>query len=495
MKFKKVLITVLILFIMITISSVSAADTSQNVDEVDGDVISLDINNENILAAENNNEISSNENILAAENNNNEILGDGNSNPGTFTDLFNLLSGKSEVTLDRDYTYNKATDKQLINGLQQGIKLTGSIVIHGNGHTLDANHKMGILYLSDGSYIQRLVLDNITFIDGESRMGGAVYFKGGELEVRNCIFLNNKAFTQSGGAIYVDSAGYTKIVNSTFKYNTATSTTAIERIGRGGLGGSIFIKGNKIIDITDCNFIDNKASHYGGAIHIHNKNKDAINIVNCNFTHNTAGEKGGAINIFNENPNSNSIVKYVIFGSKFNKNHAKLGGAIYYNDGPVEIIQSEFIENSASKEAGAIFRNGELILKEVLFLNNTPQNFDYTGGADDYDYDEPTSNPNYQEYNTNYGSIDKITVHNNQIPIKDNKLTLDVLNHIFNKDFRNGHLLVYIDGKLVFNATTTDNLLQIIFDLFSLLSGNHEIKVVFTDNNGNTNTYTENITI
>jgi hypothetical protein len=38
-------------------------------------------------------------------------------------------------------------------------------------------------------------------------------------------------------------------------------------------------------------------------------------------------------------------------------------------------------------------------------------------------------------------------------------------------------------------------LLLIIFDLLDLLSGNHEIKVVFTDNGGNTNTYTENITI
>lgn len=460
----------LILFIMITISSISAADTSQS---VDSDVISLDVSNEN----------------------NDEILSTENSNPGTFTDLLNTLSGKSEVTLDRDYTYNRATDKKLINSFQQGIKLSGSIVIHGNGHTLDANHKMGILYLSDGDYISHLVLDNITFKNGDCRMGGAVYFKGGELEIRNCIFLNNKAFTQPGGAIYANCAGYTKIVNCTFKGNTATSTTVVEKIGRGGMGGALFIKGNKIIDIVDCNFVDNRASHFGGAVHVYNKNKDTINFVNCNFTHNTAGEKGGAINIFNENPNSKSIVKYVIVNSKFNKNHAKLGGAIYYNDGPVEIIQSEFIENSASKEAGAIFRNGELIQKDVLFLNNTPQDFEYTGGDDDYDNGKPASNPSYQEYNTNYRSIDKITVHNNQISIKNNKLTLDVLNQIFNKDFRNGHLLVYIDGKMVFNATTTDDLSQIIFDLLSLLSGKHEIKVVFTDNTGNTNTYTENITI
>ena len=92
-------------------------------------------------------------------------------------------------------------------------------------------------------------------------------------------------------------------------------------------------------------------------------------------------------------------------------------------------------------------------------------------------------------------SIDQITVGNRQISIIDNMITLGVLNQIFNKDFRNGHLLVYIAGILVFNATTTDDLTQIIIDLLSLLIGEHEIKVVFTDGNGNTNTYTENITI
>ena len=222
-----------------------------------------------------------------------------------------------------------------------------------------------------------------------------------------------------------------------------------------------------------------------------------MTFINCKFTQNSAGENGGAIGIYNNQPNSQSIIKYFIISSEFYKNSAKQGGAIYYNDGPVEILFSEFIENSAKKEAGAIFRNGVLIQKKVLFLNNTPQDFEYTGGADDYDDydDEPEANPNYQEYNSYYRSINQITVHNHHISIANNKLTLDVLNHIFNKDFTNGHLLVYIDGKLVFNATTTDNLLQVIFDLLNLLSGNHEIKVVFTDNSGNTNTYTENITI
>ena len=111
-----------------------------------------------------------------------------------------------------------------------------------------------------------------------------------------------------------------------------------------------------------------------------------------------------------------------------------------------------------------------------------------------YDFN-PSSSSSYSSSGTSYRVIDKITVGNRQIQITNNKLTLGALNQIFNKDFRNGHLLVYIDGILVFNATTTNNLTQIIIDLLSLLLGKHEIKVVFTDNDGNTKTYIENITI
>ena len=112
-----------------------------------------------------------------------------------------------------------------------------------------------------------------------------------------------------------------------------------------------------------------------------------------------------------------------------------------------------------------------------------------------YDSSSDYVAPTRYDSSSDYRSVSQITANNNQVSAKDTKFTLSMLNQLFSKDFRNGHLLVYIDGKLVFNATTTDNLLQIIFDLLSLLSGNHEIKVVFTDSDGNTNTYTENMTI
>lgn len=92
-------------------------------------------------------------------------------------------------------------------------------------------------------------------------------------------------------------------------------------------------------------------------------------------------------------------------------------------------------------------------------------------------------------------SLTKTVTSSKIITSNNNYLTLNRLNNIFNQNFTNGHLILYIDGKIVFNATTTDDLSEIIFDLLKLLTGNHELKVEFTDSTGKTNIYTENITV
>ena len=72
--------------------------------------------------------------------------------------------------------------------------------------------------------------------------------------------------------------------------------------------------------------------------------------------------------------------------------------------------------------------------------------------------------------------------------------TIQSLNEIFGQNFINGHLVVYIDGKVVFNGTVGDDLSTIIFKIIDSLLGKHELKVEITVNN-ETQTYTENITI
>lgn len=86
-------------------------------------------------------------------------------------------------------------------------------------------------------------------------------------------------------------------------------------------------------------------------------------------------------------------------------------------------------------------------------------------------------------------------IHKNRIVSQDNVLTLGELNTIFNQTFANGHLMVYMDGQLVFNATVTDDISTVIFEIIEKYLGVHELKVEFTDSENNTNTYTENVTI
>lgn len=84
---------------------------------------------------------------------------------------------------------------------------------------------------------------------------------------------------------------------------------------------------------------------------------------------------------------------------------------------------------------------------------------------------------------------------NDKFVSQSNTITIKTLNTIFNQSFTNGHLVVYLDGKVVFNDTVTDDIYRVILEITSKLLGQHELKVEFTDNNNQTQSYTENITI
>jgi predicted outer membrane repeat protein len=237
-------------------------------------------------------------------------------------------------------------------------------------------------------------------------------------------------------------------------------------LGNGGMGGAIFFN-SKNGDIINATFEGNTAD-YGGAVAVTEK---GVTVTNSTFKNNYANERGGAIYVTTPGLSYSHNL--------FESNHAAYG----------EYASVE--GNKMSVYAGA----------NNIYINNTITGI---GGRDDEI--TPSYNPEakVKQFTTvnhkNYAKQvfhDKIIVKSNgkEIPLSNNLLTLGILNSIFNQNFINGHLLVYIDGKLVFNGTTTDDLTQIIYNLINLLSGNHEVKVEFTDSEGNTNTYTESITV
>ncbi len=91
-------------------------------------------------------------------------------------------------------------------------------------------------------------------------------------------------------------------------------------------------------------------------------------------------------------------------------------------------------------------------------------------------------------------AVHEIITDNRVIPAG-NVITLGVLNEIFGQTFTNGHLLLYIDGELVFNGTVDDDLATVILEIIEKFLGKHELKVEFTDADGKTNTYNKTIMI
>lgn len=235
-------------------------------------------------------------------------------------------------------------------------------------------------------------------------------------------------------------------------------------LGNGGMGGAIYF-GSKFGEIINATFEENTAD-YGGAVAV---NEKYVTVTNSTFKNNYATEKGAGIYL--------TAPGLKITNNLFESNKAAGG------ENPCVEGYSTYISYSDNN----------------TYINNSITEI---GGKDD------NNTPSYKSSkikqftrinSKNYKQVshDKIiiTSNNKEISLTNNLLTLNILNQIFNKNFINGHLLVYIDGKLVFNSTTTDDLSQIICSIADLLSGNHEIRVEFTDKDGNTNSFTENIKV
>ena len=113
MKIKEGLIIICVIFILFSITSVSAGDVNTTT-------------------------ITSSDDTQIVENTDDEIITSSqkeivNTNPGTFEELqhvINLAPTGSTITLDKDYTYSGKLNKF-------GIILTKDITIDGNGHTLN----------------------------------------------------------------------------------------------------------------------------------------------------------------------------------------------------------------------------------------------------------------------------------------------------------------------------------------------------------------------
>ena len=351
---KLFIIGLLVFVALLAISGASAAENTTDIATVDSDMSS----NEDIIKQVNDREI-----ICVNDN-------------GTFNDLQSKIDAAGVgcvVNLENNYIYDDSFSNN-------GITISNPITINGNGFTING---MGQSRIFDITSLNNVILNNITFMNGHSNIGGAIILDGdvSDIVIDNCKFINSTA-TQNGGAIYAKGA----FINSTVKNSEFASNIATKN------GGAIYFlinsSGNLFENITFYNNGANGAD--GGAINFHAQlSKTTFN--NLTFLNNHAANGGGAINTDHNVNDNNSYAN-----STFINNSAKNGGAFngygYSNYNSFETCV--FINNSASNHGGAIYysRNIERnTLNNCVFVNNSAK---ANGGAI-YSY----RNSNYNKYN------------------------------------------------------------------------------------------------
>lgn len=108
-------------------------------------------------------------------------------------------------------------------------------------------------------------------------------------------------------------------------------------------GGAIASFENTVLNINNSRFLGNLAAN-GGAI----ATRATITVITSSFVNNNAsGGEGGAIQSYD--------AQLSIYGSQFNGNGARFGGALFKGGNAAVVVDSTLSDNSASEDGGAMY--------------------------------------------------------------------------------------------------------------------------------------------
>ena len=345
----------------------------------------------------------------------------------TFTDLQNAINLVDGIlTLDSDIAM---TDDEAA-GFVDGVAINKNIRIDGKGHTISAEDLGRIFSIGEGFTV---TLTNATLINGKATEGGAIYndgsltlsdvklsdntadsyggavFNNGHLVVSDSVFDSNDIVNRGsasvdygGAAIYNWYDGVLTVSGSNFTNNIKNYKNgdrlvgAIATIGDATISDSYFVNnagrwggaistagyllaGDDVntLTVSGSTFKEN-GGLYGAGIFVWGS--DFI-VSDCVFDKNTASGKGNMTPNNNngaaiEVTDTNKAIAGTITGSKFINNKAQYGGAIDICEGNIKITDSEFVNNSADVEGGAIDintvnGNPEVSISGSKFINNS----------------------------------------------------------------------------------------------------------------------------
>lgn len=228
--------------------------------------------------------------------------------------------------------------------------IAGDLSINGSGQdiTIDGQGGYRLLDVLPGVSLH---LVELSLLNGYSEAEGGAIRSAGSLEIEDCLFEGNVSL--SGGAIY--SSGSLSVgAGTSFEFNQAET------------GGGIFSSGDLYVAGTI--FTGNDASSMeGGAVYAIGPTAQFVDVT---FTDNTAINEGAAIF---------RLGNMSISQAEFFQNYS-YGGTVQIQQGDLVLQNSNFMNNIAFSNGGAIFlENGSSAsIQMVTFNGNAASEF---GGA------------------------------------------------------------------------------------------------------------------
>ncbi len=229
----------------------------------------------------------------------------------------------------------------------------GSIIV--DNSKFDTNHggTYGGAIASVFNTVNKIDIKKSQFVGNDALLGGAIAAYQ-TLIVDDSSFIGNHTtgIDDGGGAIVLGGHGKATITKTIFDGNTAN------------LGGAIATRPRGTNALGDSDIADNKDGHWMSIKNSTFKNNIADAGTEANGTQHKYGEKilmngdGGAIwhgfegSVVNEVVHNNEIV-----GSQFLNNEAKNNAGAIYNEGNLNIASVVFKENIAAVKGGAIYNN------------------------------------------------------------------------------------------------------------------------------------------
>ena len=296
----------------------------------------------------------------------------------SFSALQDIIDTNDAIELTHDYKFDNSSD----DGLKNGIFVNKSnVVINGNGFTVDGSAQARIFNITGNN----VTLLNLRLINGFALKGGAVC--GENVTFENVTFINNFA-QDNGGAVTCLNVD---LIACEFDKNGATDGAAVFFTGNATVKDTKFLNSHDynsaliyaaekgVLYVDNCLFA-NSTSKYAPAIYSNDKRNIVKNSIfvnlkanlssgavalrtpknsefeNCTFENTTAINNGGAlfIDVYGEH-SSYATDEVIIKDSRFIDSWGNFGGAIVQLGGNLTVLNSNFTENNALYDGGAIY--------------------------------------------------------------------------------------------------------------------------------------------